>query len=403
MGVVVHRPVAEIEVPAGGQIVVVDLRQHPEGRVSLGELGLAGLPLLVGRPPLPGQLHADSFLEVLRGVDPVPVEPELPHPVREPLHDVVAGGAGVAGAVEEVVQLRRLHGEPVLLLPLLHEEGGKFDGRVGIGTEIGEPVHQLAGDRRLVVPEAARGFGPDPAVGPSGVPGRHGPRVVDDRVHDHPDAPAMGLVHNRPEVLLGSQGRVHPGPVPGPVAVVSVGGAGAFVDLTRHLLHEGGHPDGRHPQCVEPPLLELLQDAPEISAFEPAQDGGLPDPLQGAVVPGVAVPEPVRQEEIDGPAVPLHLGTAGGPGRRLPGCARRAVASALSSAPRQEEHPGQEDGKGTPRSTVTSPRPAPHVPAGARPSSRTGSSRVAATSSRSSTRRVRSAARISDKPPTRRA
>ena len=37
------------------------------------------------------QLDADRLLEVLGGVHPVAVEPELAHPVGEPLHDVVAG------------------------------------------------------------------------------------------------------------------------------------------------------------------------------------------------------------------------------------------------------------------------------------------------------------------------
>ncbi len=318
----------------------------------------------------------------------------------------------MAGALEPVVQLGPFLRQTALGLPLLHQEVRQVHGGVGVGAEIQQPVHQFAGDGGLVVLEGATGLGPHPALRPAGIPGGHGPGMIDHRVHDHPDPPAVGLVHHGPQVVLRSQGGIDPRPVPGPVAVVAVGGPGALVHGPGHLLHEGRHPEGRHTQLVEPPLPEAAEHALEVAPLEAPKDRPVLPTPQGTVVGGIRVVEAVDEEEVDGPAVPGDLRIRG-PVRGLLGglCGglHRLVGRCVGAAGADRQRHGDPSPPADPADGSTGrlpslhPHPRRHAPAAARPSSSTGSSTVTATSSRSSTRRVRRAARTREIPPTRRA
>ncbi len=112
------------------------------------------------------QLRADRLAEVLGGVDPVPIEAELAHPVGEPFHDVEARGAGIPGAPEERVEFTQLPVGPALPPPLLDQRLGQLDRLVTFGEHVREVGHQGALDRGRVALVGTPGAGAHPVVGP---------------------------------------------------------------------------------------------------------------------------------------------------------------------------------------------------------------------------------------------
>jgi hypothetical protein len=376
--------VPEAEVPPVAQLVVVDLAHHEEGEVVHGLVGMGCLPLREPPRGLLLQLRADGLLEVLGGVHPVAVESELAHPVGEPLREVVARGAGVTGALEEGVELVHLLIQAALIFPLLDQRFGELHRIVPVGEDIRKVVHQGAVYRGGVVPVDAQRTGADPVVGPLGIQGGHRPGVIDHGVHEDADAAPVGRIDQLAQIVLGSQRRIHGGPVPSPVAVVSVRLPGPLVDAPVVLLHEGSHPDGVDAQRVEVPLLQLTQHSGEIPALEAAQHRSVLRPAQGEVVGGIGVVEAVGEEEVDRGAVPVD--------RRIRGFGRRDLpawslgAGSFGTAAREEEGDDERHRAGR---GLHLRRHQPEI--------------AAATSSRSSTRSVNAAATTRDAPPTSRA
>ena len=82
---------------------------------------------------------------------------------------------------------------------------------------------------------------------------------------------AMGGVHDGAEIIRRAERGLDRRPVPGPVAVVPVGLAGALVDAGVNLLDERGHPDGVHAETVEVAFLDPPQHALEVTALEVAK------------------------------------------------------------------------------------------------------------------------------------
>ena len=378
VGEEVHGPVPEVVRPPLPRLVTVDLAHHVE-RKAVQDLGRMGpLPVRERPPGFPLQLDADRLFEVLGGVHPVAVEPELAHPVGEPLDDVVARRPWVTGAREESVELGPLLIQAALPPPLLDQRCRKLHGIVPIGEDVREGGHQGAAHGRGVVPVGAVGARADPIVRPRGILWSHGPRVVDDGVHEDADATPVGRVDQRAQVVPGPQRRLHRGPVPGPVAVVSVGLPRPLVHAPVDLLHEGGQPDGVHAQAVEVPLLQLLEHTGEVPTLKAAQQRSVLRTAHGAIVAGITVHEAIGEEEVDRGVVPEHRG--------IRGCGRRDVtawggrAGGFVNARGQDERADADEGHGTDYDS--------HAPA---------------TSSSSRTRSVSAAASTRDAPPIKRA
>lgn len=341
---------------------------------------MGSLPVRERPLGFPFQLGADRLSEVLGGVHPVAVEPELAHPVGEPFDEVVARRAGITGPLEEGVEPGHLLIPAALPCPLLEQRRGKLHRIVPVGADVREGGHQGAVHGGGVVPVGAVGARADPIVRPRGILGGHGPCVVDDGVHKHADAVPVGRVDQRAQVLLGAQRGLHRGPIPGPVAVVSVGLPRPLVHAPVDLLHEGGQPDGVHAQAVEVPLIQLPEHTGEIPTLEAAQHRSVLRTAQGAVVAGIAVLEAIGEEEVDRGAVPEHrrirgLGRPDGPASDT-GAGGFVIARGKDeSAEADERHGAHHD---------------VHAP-------------TTLTSSSSSTRSVSAAASTRDTPPIRRA
>ncbi len=250
------------------------------------------------------ELETHTGLDVLSGVHPIAVESELPHPVGQPLDDVIARSAGVTRAPEERVELGDLATPAPLACPLLEQQGWELNGSIAIGADVGEMRDQIAVHGRRIVLVGAGGACPHPTDGPRRILGRGRAGVVDDRVHDDADAVAVRRIHYPAKVVLGSERRIHGGPVTSPVAVIAVGPTGPLVHASMDLLDEGRHPDRRHAQAVEVPLLDFPEHTGEIPTLEAAQHRAVLAATQGAIVGWIAILEAIDEQEVDGAAIP---------------------------------------------------------------------------------------------------
>ena len=243
---------------------------------------------------------------MLGGIDPIPIEAKLAHPVGEPFDDVIARRAGVTGTPKEIVQLAHFLVSSPLATPLLQQCRRQFDGRVAIGPDIGEMRHQVAVHRGGVALVGTARAGTDPILGPGRILRGLRPGVIDDCIHEHADAVPVRGIHHCAEVVLGAERWVHGRPIASPIAMVAVGLPLPLVQTSVDLLHEGRHPDGVHAEAVEVTLLDLPTHTGEIATFEAAQQRSVLSSAQCAIVGGIAVLEAIDQQEVDGRAVPKY-------------------------------------------------------------------------------------------------
>src|SRR6266508_1906434 len=145
----------------------------------------------------------------------------------------------------------------------------------------------------------------------------------------------VGRVHERAQLFPGAQRRLHRGPVPGPVAVEGVGLSAPFVHAPVDLLDERRHPYRVHAQAVEVALVDPATHAGEIATLEVAQQPSVVRTAQRPIVAGITVLEAVREEKVDGRAVPK---------RRWAERSRRVGAALPDGSDSAGTPPGQEEG-----------------------------------------------------------
>ena len=173
-----------------------------------------------------------------------------------------------------------------------------------LGEDVGQRLHQIAGDRGRVVLVAAVGIRADPVARPGRIHGRYRAGVIDDRVHEHADPAAVRRFDHGPQVVHGSQCGIDGRPVASPVAVIAPGLPGALVDAAVDLLHERRHPDRRHAEAVEVPRLDPAEQAGKVTALEAPQHRAIVLATESGIVCGIAVLEAIGEEEVDGGRVP---------------------------------------------------------------------------------------------------
>nr|GEU28481.1 hypothetical protein [Tanacetum cinerariifolium] len=294
---------AKVEVLAVGDVVVVDFGRHVK-LVAEFLVRIGALPVVVSRIGHGAQLFPHLRFHVLDGVGAEAVHAELADPVGVPLHQVVARRARVAGLGKELVELLDLLRVAPFAAPFFHQLRRQFHFRVAVGADVGQVFYQRArdGGRRVLV--RAFRFGAHPFLRPHGVDIGDRTRMVHHHVEDHANAVRMRGVHHVAEVGFGAQVGVHGRKIPGPVAMETVGLAGAFVGGRVDLLHRRREPDGSHAQLVKITVVDLVDDAGQVAAHEAAQRRRVLLAAVGQVVARKGVAEAVGQHEIHGGVFP---------------------------------------------------------------------------------------------------
>ena len=117
------------------------------------------------------------------------------------------------------------------------------------------------------------------------------PAVIDDHVHDQPDALFASDPGQFPQVFIAALARVHPVEIRGGIAVVG--------EFRHRVLKHGIQPDCGEAESGD--VVEPIDDAPEIAAVAPPWQAPVQDVSHAfdLVVFGIAVGESVRRDQVN--------------------------------------------------------------------------------------------------------
>ena len=243
----IYQCVAKIKPPSSGDHIVVNLPDHVKLFFYGNKIRVFSFPVAVGPVGLFPENGPDTLFRMLGSIEPVPVYSVFPDIIGEPLDDVVFWCPWVPGLFKKGVELFQLLFQPSLAFPFLQKMIGQGNILLAFCFYVGKIFDQCAGNGASVIPVFTFRTCSYPVITPEWIDVGYRAGMINNYIHDNPDSMFVRCFNQLCQLLLCSKIGVQRGPVPDPVAMVSVCTSCSLVDHSMDLFMKWGHPDGRDP------------------------------------------------------------------------------------------------------------------------------------------------------------